>query len=111
MADNVLDKQKMCRLFGIPTSWWGKPLRNFKLHFPKERYYADGSEPWCVLKDEYRTNAHPHQEYLADLKVARYYIEEQLKLIKETDMIGRIDRAIEASKPFAREEIASMEIK
>ena len=93
MASIILNKEKMNRLFGIPKDFWNKS------------YVRVNSASAPAVSNEYAGNAHPHQEYLADLKVARVFVEQQLKHWEEADIIKRIDKEIEETRELAIKEI------
>ena len=89
MANNTLNKAKCYRLFGITRDFWESSL------------YCSPKLP----RYEYEGNAHPYQEYLADLKIQRVFIEKQLKKLLDSKLLNRIDEAIEKIEPLAVEEL------
>ena len=96
MANKKLNKAKCERLFGITSEfWWRNP-----------HVYLSAKDVWS---GEYENNAHPNQEYLADLRTQRAYIAKQLKINAEYNILDAIDKAIEATMPLAMAELLGEE--
>ena len=99
---------RLDRVFNINREFWN--IGNFRcaLTIPKSTgsIWRDN-----VVTVEYANNAHPHQEYLADLKMARALIKQQLeKIQKEGNILDKIDEAIEATTVLALEELTNPEV-
>ena len=107
MANLNMSFAKLERLFNIPREFWSMPYYRAVETLPDCEY--DEKRGWYtnIIRDEYRNNAHPHQEYLADLKMARVLIKRKLDEIAKTKILNDIDRAIEATTPLAIKELTS----
>ena len=94
MANTILNKAKCQRLFGITRDFWEGGMHCYPtLH------------PW-----EYENNAHPYQEYLADMKIQKAFIKERWEELKNADILTQIDEAIEVIKPLAAKELMEGDI-
>ena len=101
MAKLGLNKAKCERLFGIDRGFWDlNNVCSMYLRFGKTLEVDKNGE---VTNDwgEYCLNAHPHSEYLADLKEQRKHIAEKLEQILKSNILEQIDEAIEATTPLA----------
>ena len=107
MANLNMSFAKLDRLFNIPREFWNIPNFRALETLPDSEWNKEMGWYTNIVRDEYRNNAHPHQEYLADLKMARVLIKEQLDEIAKTEILNKIDRAIEATTPLAIKEITS----
>jgi|DEB0MinimDraft_4_1074332.scaffolds.fasta_scaffold65844_2 hypothetical protein len=96
---------RMDRLFNIPREFWS--IHSFRVAkvLPKSEFNKRWGYYENIVDNEYIGNAHPHQEYLADLKQARQLIAEQLKKIEENNIISKLDEAIEETRKLAIAEI------
>tara|TARA_Y100000780_G_scaffold74235_1_gene66616 strand:- start:264 stop:548 length:285 start_codon:yes stop_codon:yes gene_type:complete len=94
MANTVLNKAKCERLFGITRDFWESSLHCYKELHPYE----------------YENNAHPYQEYLADMRTQYPFIKEQLNKLQESNILTKIEEAIEVIKPLAVKELMGEDI-
>ena len=95
---------RMDRLFNIPREFWKIQYFRVAEVLPKSKLNQYG---WYedIVDDEYHGNLHPQQEYLADLKITRRLIAEQLEVIEKNNILSRLDKAIEETKKLAIEEL------
>lgn len=107
MANLNMSYAKLDRLFNIPREFWSITKFSALATVPDCEYNEEYGWYTNIVRDEYRNNAHPHQEYLADLKMARVLIKQKLDEIVKTEILNEIDRAIEATTPLAIKEITS----
>jgi len=105
MANLSISYARLDRLFRIPREFWNIPNFRAVATLPDCEYNEEYGYYTNTIRDEYRNNAHPHQEYLADLKIARVLIKKKLDEIAKTEILNEIDRAIEETKKLAITEL------